>query len=218
MKEVILFGSTNLATMLYYDAAGRDDFKIACLAVEKAYLRGRTEHLGLPVVVFEEVQDLFPPDEYDMMVLFHGQPRVRERGEKFALAKGRGYLLRNYVSRGADVTPDLTMGENNIIQRGAHVGFGGTMGHDNLIRQMVYLGHEFQIGSHNTFVAGSIIGGNCRIGDHCFFGLGAIVLNWSTIASDSFIGAGSTVIKNTEPFSKNVGNPSRIIGCSHEGE
>jgi hypothetical protein len=55
-----------------------------------------------------------------------------------------------------------------------------------------------------------------------FFGLPLVEfekisdINGITIEEEALVGAGSVVIKNTEPFSKNVGNPSHIIGYHKE--
>jgi acetyltransferase-like isoleucine patch superfamily enzyme len=216
MKQVIVFGNRLLCTMLYYDAAHHPDFEIAAFTVEREYLGERSELLGLPLVAFEDVATIYPPDRYDMIVIFTGYRRMRERAEKYHLAKDKGYELRNYFSPLADITPDLVLGDNNIIMSQSHIGFGGVMGSNNMARQQVYLGHEFQLGSHIEITAGCTIGGESVIGDSCYIGLGTTVINHIRIAPENLIGAGSVVIHDTEPYSKNIGNPSRVIGYHQE--
>lgn len=211
-----MFGINLLNKMLFYDSAQNQDFSIACFTMEKDFLRGRTEFLGLPLVAFEEIQGLYPPAHYDMVVLFTGYRRMRDRGEKYLLAKSKGYKCRNYISPYADVTPDLVMGENNIILGQTHVGFGGIMGDNNLIWPHVFLAHEFTLGNNVEITGGCKIGGEGEIKDTCYIGLGATIINHTKIAEENLIGAGSVVIRNTEPFSKNVGNPSRVIGYHQE--
>lgn len=212
MKEIIIYGSTNLSTILFYDARGHADFKIAGFTVDYDYLGHRTEMLGLPLVDFAEIQFKFPPDQYDLIAIFDGFHRMHDREKMYLKAKNSGYRLRNYVSARADTPPDIIWGENNIIMGTTYIGFGGTMGNNNLIRQNVYLGHGFILGNNNILTAGCNIGGHCKIKNNCYIGLGATVINHITIADDTLVGAGSTVIRNTEPYSKNVGSPSRIIG------
>lgn len=216
MRKVIVYGSANLSKMLFYDAVDREDFQISCFTVEKNYLKDRDKQLGLPLVAFEEIEYLFPPDEYDMIALFHGIPRMRERADKYSLVKRKGYKLRNYISHMADITPEISMGDNNVILGYTHIGIGGTMSDNNLIRQNVYLGHDFKLGNNNTIVPGCTIGGQCEIKNNCFIGLGVTIIDHTIIAEETLIGAGSTVIRNTEPFSKNIGNPSRLIGYHRE--
>ncbi len=216
MKKVIVYGNALLCKMLYYEAIDSVNFEIACFTVEKDYLRDRSELLGLPLMTFEEIQDTYPPQAYDMVVLFTGFRRMRERAEKYELAKNKGYNLRNFISPKADVTTDITMGDNNIVLGQTHIGFGGTMGNNNLIRQHVYLGHEFKLCNHIEITAGCTIGGESEIEDLCYIGLGSIIINHTRISRENLIGAGSTVIRDTEPFSKNIGNPSRVIGYHQE--
>jgi len=211
VKKVIVYGSTTLSKMLFYDAASQPNFEIVCFSVDPDYLKD-DQLLGLPLVSFEEIVALYPPHEYDMVAIFDGFHRLRDREKMYLKAKSRGYRLRNYISARADVSPEISMGDNNIIMGTTHIGFGGTMGNNNLIRQNVYLGHNFKLGNNNIIVPGCNIGGHCEIKNNCFLGLGSTILGCTTIAEETLIGAGSTVVKHTEPYSKNVGNPSRAIG------
>jgi sugar O-acyltransferase (sialic acid O-acetyltransferase NeuD family) len=214
-KKVVVFGNTNMSKMVFYDAAGMSDFEIACFTVDKEYMTG-DEFLGLPLVEFEKITELYPPSEYDMLAVLSGFTCMRNKEKLYLKAKSKGYSMRNYVSAKADFSPEVTMGENNIILAQTHIGIGGVMGNNNLIRQHVYLGHDFVIGNNNSIMAGVTIGGSCKIKDSCYFGLGATVLNGLAIEEETLVGAGSVIIKNTEPFSKNVGNPGRIIGYHKE--
>jgi len=215
MKSVILYGTGNISKMIFYDSIGRTDFHIVGFTVDKIYLREGL-FLGLPQIDFDLVADLYPPTDYDMLAVSGGYRSMRDREVMYSKAKNKGYTLRNYISQKADFSPEVTMGDNNIILSGSHVGIGGTMGNNNLIRQNVYLGHDFILGDNNVIAPGCNIGGKCKIGNTCYIGLGSTVLNGTTVAEETLIGAGSVVIKDTEPYSRNVGNPSRIIGYHRE--
>lgn len=210
-KKVIVYGNTILSKMLYYDALKHPDFTIAAFTVDKAYLQA-DEFLGLPQVDFANCLELYPAEEYDMIAILGGYTCMRNREKMYFNAKDKGYKLRNYISPSCDITPDISMGENNLIFGQTHIGTGGIMGSNNIIRQQVYLGHDFMMGNNNFIGAGSRIGGNCIINNTCYVGLGVTIINNTLIAEETLIGAGSVVIRHTEPYSKNVGNPSRIIG------
>jgi acetyltransferase-like isoleucine patch superfamily enzyme len=49
------------------------------------------------------------------------------------------------------------------------------------------------------------------IEDDVWIGANVIILPGVTIAEGSIVGAGSVVTKSTEPYSINVGNPSKLI-------
>lgn len=214
-KPVIIYGNTILSQMLFYDALNHPDFSVACFTVDPQYLSGDTL-LGIPQISLEEILKSHPPDQYDMVSVLGGYSNMRNRESMYRRAREMGYTLRNYVSPTCDITPTVEMGDNNLIFGQTHIGIGGRMGSNNIIRQMVYLGHDFVLGSHNVIGAGCRIGGYCTVEDTCYFGLGAIVINNTCIARESLLGAGTVVIRHTEPHSKNVGNPSRIIGYHGE--
>jgi len=215
IKKVVVYGNTVLSKSLYCDSIKNPDFEIACFAVDEEYLHG-PEFLGLPQINFQEIIDLYPPDEYDMISILGGYSCMRNREAMYSKAKNTGYKLRNYISPSCDITPEIHIGENNVIFGQTHIGRGGKMGSNNIIRQQVYLGHDFVMGNNNVIGAGCKIGGNCVIENTCYLGLGATVINNTTLAEETLIGAGSVVIRNTTPYSKNIGNPSRVIGYHKE--
>lgn len=215
MKKVIVYGSETLCCLLFHDALDNPDFQIAGFAMDQEYLTG-PELMGLPLVSFQDLPSLYPAAKFDLLALFNGYSSMRDREKMYLRAKHSGYTLRNYISSRADAAADITMGDNNVIMGSSHLGFAGVMGCNNLIRQHVYLGHQFNLGSHNIITAGCTIGGHGVIKDSCYIGLGVTIIDHVRIEDENLIGAGSVVIKNTEPFAKCVGNPSRIIGYHRE--
>ena len=214
-RQVVVYGNTILSKMLYYDSLNHEGFRIASFAVDREYLEAN-KFLGLPLIDFNYVNELYPPEEYDMIAILGGYSCMRNRKKMYLKAKEKGYRLRNYISPSCDLAVDIEMGENNLIFGQTHIGIGGKMGSNNIIRQQVYIGHDFIMGSNNFIGASCKIGGNCLIENTCYFGLGSTVINNTTIAEETLIGAGSVVVRHTEPHSKNVGNPSRVIAYHRE--
>lgn len=214
MRKIIVYGNSVLAAMVYYDALEHPAFPIACFAVDDAYFTG-PQYLGLPQIRLNDAPGLYPPQEYDMLAVLGGYHDMRARPAMYARAKAAGYRLCNYISPRVQVLP-LHMGDNNIILAQSYVGMGGTMGSNNIIRQQVYLGHDFILGDHSFIGVGCNIGGGCAIEDNCYIAMGATLINNLTIARETLVGAGSVVIRSTEPFSKNVGNPAHVIGYHRE--
>ncbi|MEI8216419.1 MAG: hypothetical protein WCF96_04915 [Eubacteriales bacterium] len=216
MNKILVYGNTVISKMLFYDALGDNDFTIAAFLVDKEYLDNE-KFMGLPQINVDLATSIFNPTEYKIISVLGGYSRVRAREEFFNKTLSTGFEITNYLSKKADISQISEIGVNNIIFAGSHVGLNGKMGNNNLIRQNIYLGHDFIIGSHNVISPGCNIGGMSKIEDLCYIGLGSTIIEHVAIARETLIGAGSLVIRNTEPFSKNVGNPSRVIGY-HERE
>jgi sugar O-acyltransferase (sialic acid O-acetyltransferase NeuD family) len=217
-KPVIVFGCSQISEMVYYDSKNHEDFEIAVFTVDTNYLMGKDTFLGLPLIDFAAIKEEYPPEEFDMILLYTGFQEHSTRDILYRRIKEKGYIFRSYVSSRADYDGPRKMGENNVIMAGAHVGIRGVMGDNNLIRQHVYLGHDFRVGSHCVVSPGCCIGSKVDMKDNCYLGLNATVINVKTIGKKTMIGAGAVVIQDTEPYSRHVGNPSRVIGYHKEEE
>ena len=215
-NPVLVYGSRMLAGMLFYDSLNHPDFKIAAFVRDEEYLDMSGQYFGLPQVGFKSVKKLYPPSSFDMIVLIASYHEMRYREDMYNKAKALGYRLRNYISPSAIVSPDVEMGDNNFICEQVFLGARGRMGSCNTIRQQVYIGHDFSLGNNNVITPGCNIGGNCVMENNCYIGIGATIINKVKISEETLVGAGSVVIKDTEPYSKNVGNPSRVLGYHQE--
>lgn len=211
MKKVIVYGNTIISEMLFYDSYGDENFEIEAFAVDREYLND-DKFLGLPQIDIKIIEQLYSPNDYDLIAPFTGFRKIRDRERFYNSAKSKGYYLRNYISRKSDVSPDVVMGENNIVFAQAHIGVRGEMGNNNIFRQQAYIGHEFLIGDHNVFSPACNVAAQCKIGNLCFIGIGATIVERLAIADETLVGAASLVIRDTETSSKNVGNPSKVIG------
>ena len=64
MKKVLVYGSLNIASILFHDARDSDNFEIACFVSDNDYLGG-DEMLGLPWVSYDKIHQLYPSEQYD---------------------------------------------------------------------------------------------------------------------------------------------------------
>lgn len=214
MKKVIIYGAGAYGKLFFYEADRYGAIDIEAFTVDSEYMRTEKE-CGLAVVPFEEVNRIYPPSEYDMLVVC-GYSIMRNRRKMYEKAKERGYTLINYVSPHAMLENEIKMGDNNIIMANTIVGFDGTMGNDNIIRQNVYLGHEFQMGNHSVISPGCTLGGGSKIEDLVFIGIGVTARSYVTYGTESLIGVGSNVVKDVEPYSACCGNPAKVMGYHKE--
>jgi hypothetical protein len=102
LMETVIFGTTILAQLLteYMRDDGFDT--VAAYTVERSFLSD-SEFMGKLVVPFEELQQRFPPEQYQLLVAvgYHEMNRTRER--IFRMAKEMGYHLMSYIHPTATV-------------------------------------------------------------------------------------------------------------------
>lgn len=210
MKKVIIYGAGAYGKLFFCEAEHYGAIDIAGFTVDESYMRSERE-FGMPVVPFESVESIYPPDQFDMIVLC-GYTVMRNRRAMYNRAKEKGYKLINYISPKAMLETDIQMGDNNIIMANAIVGYDCVLGNDNVIRQNVYLGHESTIGNHSIISTSCTLGGRSTIEDLVFFGIGVTARGYVTYGKESLIGVGSNVIKNVEPYATVCGNPAKVLG------
>lgn len=206
MKTVI-YGVGPTALVFYHEVLtnGGMDIVAFCCAGDSIQ---ETTYCDKPLVPFEEVERLYPPEDFQMLPMF-GHKRMRDRAEAHTAAKNKGYRIPNYISAKANLEDGIEMGEGNVIDAFAHIGFGCTLGNGNIIRQSVYLGHQSTLGSFNIVSPGSVIGGKCRLHDLSFLGLNTTIATYAEVGTECLVGAGSLVTKSTEPYSVCFGSPAK---------
>ena len=205
--KVVLYGIGPTALTFFHEAINNGDWEIAAFCCAGKDIE-TAEYCNHPLVPFEDVERLYPPETYSMMALF-GHKRMRDREDAFCAAKAKGYRLANYISARANVEDGVVMGEGNVVCAFSHIGFEYHMGDGNIVRQNVYIGHQGSMGSHNIISPGVTIGGKCTLHDLSFIGLNATVLTYAEIGTECLIGAGSVVNKSAEPYSVTFGSPAK---------
>lgn len=209
---LVVFGTRQIAEVLAWYIERESDRRITAFTVDGAYLQEPTFQ-GRPVVPFEEVASLYPPDAYEMFVAVSYAKMNRIRAEKVQAAKAAGYRLASHVSPKAQVWDGLEVGENtfvmehNVIQPFARIGGDTTLWAGN------HIGHHAQIGDHCFLASHIVVSGGVTIGDHCFIGVNATLRDGIKVAPRTLVGAGALLLGDTEPeqvFMAQPTPPSRV--------
>lgn len=210
MNKVVLYGAGPYGKLFFREADRYGAIDIVGFTVDSEFLKSERE-CGLPVVPFEEVTGIYPPTQYDMLVLC-GYTVMRNRARMYNKAKEKGYRLANYISPHAVLDNEIKMGDNNIIMANSFVGFDGMMGNDNIIRQNVSIGHGFVMEDHSVISTSCKLGAGCHFEDLVFMGIGVSGREHVRYGRESLIGVGSNVVGDVEPYSTCRGNPAKVVG------
>lgn len=197
MKKVIVFGNGQMAEIAHLYLNYDSPFKVAGFTADKEYMNGNTFR-GMPVAAFEKVEDIYPPEEYDMFVPIGAKKLNGLRAEKYFRAKEKGYTLISYISPKAIVCPETKIGdncfifENNVIQPFVSIGNDVTLWSGN------HIGHHSTIGDHCFIASQVVISGRVTVEPYCYFGVNSTVRDGLTIKEKCIIGAGALILKNTQ--------------------
>ena len=215
MAKLVIVGDGETAELAYEYFTHDSAHEVVAFSVEREYAT-KEELFGLPIVPFEEVEQLFPAAEYSAFVAISYTKLNRVRTRLYQETKRKGYEIVSYVSSKAFVWHNVEIGENcfilenNVLQYAVRVSnnvvmwSGNHVGHQTVIRQ-------------NAFVSSHVvISGYCDVGENCFLGVNSCIANNVKIAQDCLIGMGAVINKDTEERKVYVGNPSRAIKDSFE--
>jgi sugar O-acyltransferase (sialic acid O-acetyltransferase NeuD family) len=199
MTKVVIFGDSHWASLAHFYLKQDSPHEIAGFTVNGDHLR-REKHLGLPVTPFEETQDRYPPDDYQMFLPISFKRMNHLRAEKYEEAKQKGYRLISYVSSRAFVWPGFTCGDNCFILEGNTIMPFVEIGNDVVMFCSNHVGHHTVIKDHVTITSHVVIAGVCTIEPHCFFGVNATVRDETIIARETLVGAAVGILEDTAEF------------------
>jgi len=208
MKEVIIFGTGDIAQIANYYFEIDSEYKVVAFTVNKEYIKDPVFE-NKPVIAFEIIQDEFPPDKFDMFVALSYSKMNKIREEKYHQSKEKGYKLISYISSKCSYMSQFDCGDNcfifedNTIQPFVKIGNNVTLWSGN------HIGHHSIIHDHNFISSHVVISGHCEIDSNCFIGVNATLHNNVKLAKETLIAAGAIVNKNTKE--KNVILPSKSI-------
>jgi sugar O-acyltransferase (sialic acid O-acetyltransferase NeuD family) len=212
MKPVVIFGTGEVSKCVYFYLTNDSEHKIAGFTSDRNGIKNNTFQ-GLPVIPFDEVQIIFPPDQFDMFIAIGYQGLNSVRTKKFQEAKEKGYKLISYVCSKSTVWGNLHLGENCFI------------GENNIIQPFVTIednvfmwsgnsvAHDSRICKNCFIAACAVIAGDVEIGENCFIGINSTVREAVKVARNCTIGANSYIARNTrenETYISEPTKPSRI--------
>jgi len=196
-KPLVIFGLGDIAQIAnyYFDIDSNRD--VAAFTVDSAY-KSLESFEGKPVIAFEEMNQNFPPEKYDLFIALSYSKMNKIREQKYFEAKEKGYSLASYISSKCSFMSQFKAGDNcfifedNTIQPFVRIGNNVTLWSGN------HIGHHSVIHDHNFISSHVVISGHCEVKSNCFIGVNATVHNNVIIESENLIGAGAIIAKSTD--------------------
>lgn len=207
MRDLVIFGAGQIAEVAYDCFAREGGRRVAAFCVDAAY-RTADALLGLPLVDFEAVEQLYRPADHDLFVAMSFRKVNRLRAEKVAQAEAKGYALASHVSPRACVWPGLEVQPNTLIMEQNVVQAFTTIGRDVILWSGNHVGHHTTIGDHCFIASHAVISGACSIGAFSFIGVNATLRDNITVGARNVIGAGALILGSTEDDGVYMGAPT----------
>lgn len=194
-KPLVIFGTTELAELAHYYFTHDGGRRVAAFSLDEAYITSDI-FCGLPVVPFATVQELFPPEEYELFVAA-GYTKVNTlRRDKYFEAKAKGYTLPSFIHSSSTVSAKQ-MGDNCFIQEHNVVQPFVTIGNNVLFWVGNAIGHYAVIEDHCAITSHVVVCGGVTVKEGAFIGVNATIRDYISIGRYCVIGAGAIILKDT---------------------
>lgn len=194
-KKAVLFGTSGQAEVMSYLLEKDSSYEVVAFTSTSDYIESDKIY-GKPLVDFAIIQEIYPPDKYEMHIAVGYNDRNKTRTKFYHLAKEKRYKLLSYVSSkctnyAKKIGDNCFIFEDNTIQPFVEIGnncilwSGNHIGHHSIIEDNIF------ISSH------VVISGHCKIGSYSFLGVNSTIRDSINIAKDTVLGAGCLIVKDT---------------------
>ena len=209
MAKVIIFGTQDYASLAHYYLQHDSEHIVVAFTVTREFMPEDGQFEGLPVIPFDEVEELFSPARHQMFVPMSQRRMCRLRERFYREAKAKGYSLISYVSSRATVFPGTPIGDNCFILEDNTIQPFTRIGDNVVLWSGNHVGHHTVLLDHIHVTSHVVLAGRCVVSPHCFLGVNATVRDGLRLAEGSLIGMGAVVTRDTEPWGVYKGNPAR---------
>ncbi len=212
--KIIIYGNSDFAELMYYYFTTDSVYEVAGFCVDKNYIKD-DKFLNIPLVPFEIVDEVFPPNEYKMFVAI-GYKNMRLRKNLYKKTLDKGYSHVNYISSKAVIDQSNSIGKNNAILHNVVLEPFSKIGNNNVINTNVIICHHAEIMDDCFIAARTLIGGFTIIKNNCFLGFSSTILQKLVIEDETLVAASSVVNKNSLKYDFLVGTPAKSISQHEE--
>jgi sugar O-acyltransferase (sialic acid O-acetyltransferase NeuD family) len=210
MAKVIIFGLLDTAELAHYYLQNDSEHDVVAFTVSKDYLKDKT-FKGLPVVPFEEIEKIYPPNEYALFAPMTAKKMNSLREYIYNEGKLKGYNFISYISSKA-TTFDNEIGENCFILEDNTIQPFTKIGNNVVLWSGNHIGHHGEIKDHVFFTSHVVMSGHCIIEPYCFFGVNATIRDYSHIAKGTLLAMGASLTKqSTDEWGVYVGSPAKKL-------
>lgn len=212
MKNIIIFGTNQLAELAEYYISNDTDMETVAFTVHKDYKKGEM-FKNKPIVEFEQLENTYPPDEYLLFAPLTGKNLNKIRETIYNEGKKKGYTFYSYISSKATVLTDK-IGENCFILEDNTIQPFVEIGNNTVLWSGNHIGHHSKIEDHVFITSHCVISGNCLIKSYCWLGVNCTLRNNLTLEQGSLIAMSASIVKDTEKNTVYMGIPAKPKGPS----
>ena len=209
MKKVIIFGCEQTAQLAEYYLQSDSQYEVDCFTVNKPQ-ESTTSFSRKPLLPFEEICKLRPPEEFVLFAPMMASNVNRDRLRIFQEGSALGYEFISYVSSKATVLTskigaNCFILENNTIQPFVEIADNSVIWSGNHIGHHSLIGHSCFITSH------CVVSGNVSLGARSYLGVNSSIVDGAIVEEGSMLTMGAALTsRKTLSGGVYIGNPAKL--------
>lgn len=204
----MIFGTGSFAEVVNFYFTFDSLYRVVAFTVHREHIQ-KPEFCNLPVVPFEEIDKLFPPESHKMFVAVGYKNVNAVRARICREVKAKGYTLANYLCSKCTHWGDTKIGENTFIFEDNTIQPFVTVGDNTIIWSGNHIGHHSKIGNNCFITSHVVISGHVEVGSGCFIGVNATLRDSIKVGDSCVIGAGALIMKSTRDKEVFVGERTK---------
>ncbi len=209
MAKVIIFGVQDFAQLAKFYLHHDSEHEVVAFSVNEQYLPETKSFEGLPIVAFENIEQVYPPTEFKFFAPMSPARMNRLRESVYTQIKEKRYEMISYISSRATVFPGAQIGDNCFILEDNTIQPFTSIGNNVVLWSGNHIGHHSVIKDHVSFTSHVVLSGHCVVESFSFFGVNATIRDGVHIAEGSFIAMAAAVTRDTEEWGVYKGNPAQ---------
>ncbi|OGU57721.1 MAG: transferase [Ignavibacteria bacterium GWF2_33_9] len=195
MGKIIIFGTGTLGKLVKFYFEHDSQFQVDAFTLDRAYIQ-QDSFMGLPLVPFDEIENIYPPDKYKMFVAVGYNNLNSVRRAKYEESKSKGYTCVSYICSKSSFWGDTVIGENCFILENQVLQPYVTIGNNVVIWSGNHFGHDVIIEDHCWLSSHIVFSGGVRIGESSFVGVNVTFKDNIQVGRKCIIGAGAVMLRN----------------------
>lgn len=212
VRKLVIVGAGEFAEIAYEYFMSDSEYDVVAFSVENRFINDKKSLFNKPIIPFEEIEKLYPPEEVDVFVALYYGKLNRSRKRLYNQCKKLGYHCASYVSSHAFVWNNVSIGENTFIFEDNTIQYHVTIGNNVVLWSGNHIGHRTVIEDDCWLTSHVVVSGFCRIGKSSFIGVNATIGDEVIVGEDTVLGAGAVSVKSIpEKGCVYVGNPVRKL-------
>ena len=208
--KVIIFGIGEISQIAHHYLIKDEQYEVSGFTMDKEYIK-ENKFESLPIIPFDNIQQIFPQNEYKLFIPI-GYTQVNKlREKKFIEARDKGYDFISYIHPKATISSNAKIGKNCFIFEDNTIQPYVTIEDNCILWSGNHIGHHSSISPHCFIASHVVISGRCKVGSNCYFGVNSTVRDGITIAPKCTIGAGALIMRDTEENQVYMGLPGKRL-------